>query len=75
MDFEIEIISAEEYTAKYNKSPKRITKKGQPYVRLTEEQKARRREDRMYHNNWKNSISMPKGKSQRLADLNNRYYG
>lgn len=74
MNFEIEIISTEEYIREYNKAPKNITKRASTYVRLTEQQKAQKRADRAYHRNWKNSIRMPKGKSQRVADLNNRYY-
>lgn len=75
MDFDIEIISEETYKKQYNKSPKKITRSSSKYVRLTEEEKAQRRADLAYHKNWLNSISLPKGKSQRLADLNNRYYG
>ena len=74
MNFEIEIISTEEYIRTYNRTPKNITKRASTYVRLTEAQKAQKRADRAYHRNWKNSIRMPKGKSQRVADLNNRYY-
>mgnify|MGYP001115351219 CR=1 FL=1 len=74
MNFEIEIISTEEYTRTYNRTPKNITKRASTYVRLTEAQKAQKRADRAYHRNWKDSIRMPKGKSQRVADLNNRYY-
>lgn len=74
MNFEIEIISTEEYIREYNRTPKNITKRSSTYVRLTEAQKAQKRADRAYHRNWKNSIRMPKGKSQRVADLNNRYY-
>jgi len=73
MNFEIEIISTEEYTREYNRTPQNITKRTSTYVRLTEEQKAQRRADRAYHRNWKSSIRMPKAKSQRIADLNNRY--
>lgn len=73
MNFEIEIISTEDYISKYNRTPKSITKKPSTYVRLTNEQKEQRRADRLYHNNWKQSIRMPKAKSQRIADLNNRY--
>ena len=73
MNFEIEIISTEEYTREYNRTPQNITKRASTYVRLTEEQKAQRRADRAYHNNWKQSMRMPKAKSQRIADLNNRY--
>jgi|TARA_B110000908_G_C10178636_1_gene414509 hypothetical protein len=74
MDFEIPIISTDTYILKYNKNPKRIVKNNNTYVRLTEEEKAQKRSDRAYHRNWKDSIRMPKGKSQRLADLNNKYY-
>ena len=74
MNFEIEIISTEEYTRTYNRTPKNIAKRASTYVRLTEAQKAQKRADRAYHRNWKDSIRMPKGKSQRVADLNNRYY-
>jgi len=73
MNFEIEIISTEEYTREYNRTPQNITKRTSTYVRLTEEQKAQRRADRAYHRNWKSSIKMPRAKSQRIADLNNRY--
>lgn len=73
MNFEIEIISTEEYTRKYNRTPKNITKRTSTYIRLTNEQKEQRRADRAYHNNWKQSIRMPRAKSQRIADLNNRY--
>lgn len=73
MNFEIEIISTEEYTRKYNRTPKNITKRTSTYVRLTEKEKEQRRADRAYHNNWKQSIRMPRAKSQRVADLNNRY--
>ena len=74
MDFEIPIISTDTYILKYNKYPNRIVKNNNTYVRLTEEEKAQKRSDRAYHRNWKDSIRMPKGKSQRLADLNNKYY-
>ena len=56
MNFEIEIISTEEYTRTYNRTPKNITKRASTYVRLTEQQKAQKREDRLYHRNWKSSI-------------------
>jgi hypothetical protein len=74
MDIEIEIISTQEYISKYKKSPNKITTKSSTYVRLTEEQKAQRREDRAYHRNWKGSIKLSRAKSQRIADLNNRYF-
>ena len=73
MNFEIEIISTEEYTRTYNRTPKNITKRASTYVRLTEAQKAQKRADRLYHRNLKDSIRMPRAKSQRIADLNNRY--
>ena len=73
MNFDIEIISTEDYISKYKKTPDRITKRASTYVRLTEEQKAQKRADRAYHRNWKDSIRMPRAKSQRVADLNNRY--
>mgnify|MGYP001036335473 CR=1 FL=1 len=73
MNFEIEIISTEDYISKYKKTPNIITKRASTYVRLTNEQKEQRRADRAYHNNWKQSIRMPTAKSQRIADLNNRY--
>tara|TARA_B110000908_G_C10172092_1_gene411372 strand:- start:166 stop:480 length:315 start_codon:yes stop_codon:yes gene_type:complete len=73
MDFEIEIISTEEYTRQYNKIPSKITKRTQPYVRLTHAQREQRIQDISYHRNWKESTSMPRAKSQRVADLNNRY--
>ena len=73
MNFEIEIISTENYISQYKKHPSKITKKASTYVRLTEQQKAQKRADRLYHRNWKSSIRMPRAKSQRIADLNNRY--
>jgi len=73
MDFEIEIISTEEYTRQYNKTPNSITKRTSTYVRLTNEQREQRASDRTYHRNWKCSTTMPRAKSQRVADLNNRY--
>ena len=73
MNFEIDIISTEEYTRTYNRTPQNITKRASTYVRLTEAEKAQKRADRAYHRNWKDSIRMPRAKSQRVADLNNRY--
>jgi len=73
MNFEIKIISTEEYVRKHKRVPSNSTTNRSSYVKLTEAQKAQRREDRAYHRNWKDSISMPKAKSQRIADLNNRY--
>lgn len=44
------------------------------YKPMTEAQKAQARADRAYHKNWEQSIRMMRAKSQRTADLNNRYY-
>ena len=74
MDFQINIISEETFKRKYNKSTIKRTQRASNYVPLTEEQKAQKRADRAYYNNWYNSIRMPRAKSQRVADLNNRYF-
>jgi len=74
MNFEIKIISTEDYVQKYNRLPSKSKVSRNKYVKLTEKEKEQRRADRAYHRNWKDSISMPKAKSQRLADLNNIYY-
>jgi len=74
MNFEINVISRSDYEKKYNKKVTKIKKASKPYVKLTPEQKEQRRMDREYYNNWIGSIRKMKAKSQRLADLNNRYY-
>ena len=74
MDFQINIISEETFKAKYKKTTIKRTKTASSYKPLTEEQKAQQRADRAYYNNWYNSIRMPRAKSQRVADLNNRYF-
>lgn len=50
------------------------SKSAKSYKPMTEKQKAQARADREYHRNWEQSIRMMRAKSQRLADLNNRYY-
>ena len=74
MNFEIEIISQEEFKRQYRKPASKITRRSSTYKPLTAKEREQRDADRAYHRNWKNSIRMPKGKSQRIADLNNRYY-
>jgi len=74
MNFEIKIISTQDYVQKYKRLPNESKVSKSKYVKLTEKQKEQKRADRAYHRNWKDSISMPKAKSQRLADLNNIYY-
>lgn len=44
-----------------------------PYVKRTQAELDREREDRLYRNNWKISNIGSKAKSQRVANLNLKY--
>jgi hypothetical protein len=54
-------------------STPRKQKNRTPYVKRTQAELDREREDRLYRNNWKISNIGSKAKSQRVADLNLKY--
>lgn len=56
-----------------NGKPKRTQKNRAPYVKRTQAELDREREDRLYRNNWKISNIGSKAKSQRVANLNLKY--
>ena len=66
----VRILKTSQSTIK--RTPKSKSKSA--YKPMTEAQKQQARDDRAYHRNWEQSIRMMRAKSQRLADLNNRYY-
>lgn len=82
MEWNLEPMSQEELRLLEQKKGKKIatkkkskrTKSTPSYRKMTEKEKEQARMDRAYYNNWYNSIRMMRAKSQRLADLTNKYY-
>lgn len=56
-----------------NKEHKRTQKNTSRYVKRTQAELDREREDRLYRNNWKLSNIGSRAKSQRVANLNLKY--
>ena len=78
MEFNIDAIvqSIESNTTKgvYKKRKSKVTKKVVRYKPMTAAQIEQRDADLRYLKNWRESNRMPRAKSQRIADLNNRYF-
>ena len=56
-----------------NGQTKRTQKNRTPYVKRTQAELDREREDRLYRSNWKLSNIGSRAKSQKVADLNLKY--